>query len=572
MEQVEFQPSRSLLKAVLTRQAGDWRKGLLELVQNAIDATRGTEEPRIEFTVDSHTLTCSDNGTGIGNTREEIIRRFAVFGDSEKRDDDATLGHFGIGRGQTLCLIWSPELDRLDGSITVESNGFILSDFRVDEELGFSLSEGDYRQGTRWTIQANEPTFDPAEVAAYLREHVRIEFPVTVNGQDIRQELTGEREEYDNAILYLDESAETFALYERGLKVNDVTVVAGWGGTIITRVPLKLDMSRTQVQGRDPNWQGILRWVRNRIHERISDLPKDARLTDSQRSGILSEIGRKAELASRWGKLPLVEMTNDRTISLTEARKRRCYFGSPGSALADRAIEKGLCVVSWHSQALLEVLGALTGRQVRDVREAPEVCAIADESYRIVQPQAREQECLDLLRQHFDLGRVYKVGINPQAAGWTDGHSYVAIERGHLKRLKRHRKHVLRFLLEALDIVAHEHAHDRDDRQTMEHGIGFERRELEVRCELLQRVAELSDEYSPSPKPKVTWKNYAVEDLGGGQVEVRLYARSGEQVAAETVRAKEPKEHLLALSNRHPDVFSYKTAWNLSRKIAANEA
>ena len=142
----------------------------------------------------------------------------------------------------------------------------------------------------------------------------------------------------------------------------------------------------------------------------------------------------------------------------------------------------------------------------------------------------------------------------------------------HLRRLKRHRKHTLRFLLEALDIVAHEHAHDRDDRQTMEHGVGFERRELEVRCELLQRVAELSDDYSPSPKPKVTWKNYTVEDVGNGQVEVRLFARNGKQVAAEIVPAEEPKENLLALSNRYPDVFSYKTAWNLSRKIAANYA
>jgi hypothetical protein len=188
--QVEFQPSRSLLKAVLTRQAGDWRKGLLELVQNAIDAT---EEPRIEFTVDPYTLVCSDNGVGIGNTREEIIKRFAVFGNSEKRDDDATLGHFGIGRGQTLCLIWSPELDRLDGEITVESNGFVLSDFRVDEELGFTLSEKEYVRGTTWTIRANEPTFDADEVAAYLREHVLIDYPVTVNGEDVRQELSGER-------------------------------------------------------------------------------------------------------------------------------------------------------------------------------------------------------------------------------------------------------------------------------------------------------------------------------------------------------------------------------------------
>jgi len=170
--------------------------------------------------------------------------------------------------------------------------------------------------------------------------------------------------------------------------------------------------------------------------ERINDLPKDARLTDSQRSGILAEIGRKAELARHWGTLPLVEMTNDRTISLTEERKRRCYFGSPGSALADRAIEKGLCVVSWHSQALLEVLSALTARQVRDVREAPEVCAIADETCRIVQPQARGQECLDLLRQHFDLGRVYKVGINPQAAPtelrlrWLPREGHTPLARG----------------------------------------------------------------------------------------------------------------------------------------------
>ncbi|MGI5818094.1 MAG: hypothetical protein ACOX9R_08345 [Armatimonadota bacterium] len=572
MEQVEFQPSRSLLRAVLTRQAGDWRKGLLELVQNAIDATRDTGEPRIEFTVNERTLTCSDNGVGIGDTREDIIRRFAVFGDSEKRDDDATLGHFGIGRGQTLCLIWSPELDRLDGRITVEPNGFVLSDFRVDDELGFTLSEGEHRQGTTWIIRANEPTFDADEVKAYLREHVLIDFPVLVNGEDVRNELSGEREEYENAILYLDEGAEAFALYERGLKVNDVSVVAGWGGTLITKVPLKLDMSRTQVQGRDPNWQGILRWVRNRIHDRINDLPKDARLTDSQRGGILSEIGRRAELARMWGKLPLVRMTNDRTITLQEASKKRCYFSSPGSALADRAIEKGLCVVPWHTHALIAVLESVTGNQVRDVREAPEVSAIADEQYRIVEPQVRERECLDLLQEYFDLGREYRVGINPQAAGWTDGRTYVAIERSHLRRLKKHRKHTLRFLLEALDLVAHEHAHDRDDRQTMEHGVGFERRELEVRCDLLQMVAELADEYSPSPTPKVSWKNYAVEDLGDGQVQVKLFARNGEQVAAETVPAEEPKEHLLALSNRHPDVFSYKTAWNLSRTIAAQYA
>jgi hypothetical protein len=381
-----------------------------------------------------------------------------------------------------------------------------------------------------------------------------------------------EREEYENAILYLEEGAEGFCLYERGLKVNDVTVVAGWGGTIITKVPLKLDMSRTQVQGRDANWQGILRWVRNRIHERINLLPKDARLTDSQRSGILSEIGRRTELAEQWGKLPLVRMTNDKTISLQEAKSKRCYFSSPGSALADRAIERGLCVIQWHSHGLIDVLTSLTGRQIRDVRLAPEVSAIADEEYRIVEPQVREQECLDILSEHFNLGRVYKVGINPQAAGWTDGYSYVAIERDHLKRLKRYRKHTLRFLLEAIDLIAHEHAHDSDDRQTMEHGVGFERRELEVRCELLEIVAELTDDYSPSPKPKVTWKNYQVEDLGGGQVEVRLFTREGKQVAAETVQAEEPKEYLLALSNRHPEVFSYKTAWNLSRKIAAQYA
>lgn len=566
MEQIQFEPSRSLLKAVLTRQAGDWRKGLLELVQNAIDAA---EEPRIEFTVDSYTLVCSDNGVGIGDTREEIIKRFAVFGDSEKRDNDDTLGHFGIGRGQTLCLIWSPELDRLDGSITVESNGFVLSDFRVDEELGFTLSEKDYVRGTKWTIRANEPTFDAAEVSAYLREHVLIEFPVLVNGEDVRRDLSGEREEYENAILYLEEGAEGFCLYERGLKVNDVSIVAGWGGTIITKVPLKLDMSRTQVQGRDANWQGILRWVRNRVHKRIDLLPKDARLTDSQRSGILSEIARRTELAEQWGGLPLVRMTNDKTISLQEAKSKRCYFSSPGSALADRAIEKGLCVIPWHSHGLIDVLTSLTGRQIRDVRLAPEVAAIADEQYRIVEPQVREQECLDILQEHFDLGREYRVGVNPQAAGWTDGHSYVAIERDHLRRLKKYRKHTLRFLLEAIDLIAHEHAHDSDDRQTMEHGVGFERRELEVRCELLEIVAELTEDYSPSPRPRVTWKNYQVEDLGGGQVEVRLFTREGKQVAAETVPADEPKEYLLALSNRHPDVFSYKTAWNLSRKIAA---
>ena len=53
MEKVEFKSSANLLKSVITKQAGNWRKGLKELVQNTIDGCLNigvTPDIRIEVT------------------------------------------------------------------------------------------------------------------------------------------------------------------------------------------------------------------------------------------------------------------------------------------------------------------------------------------------------------------------------------------------------------------------------------------------------------------------------------------------------------------------------------------
>ena len=48
----EFEQDRGLLKSVITRQAGDYRKGLLELVQNSCDACRESGDGKMVFLMD----------------------------------------------------------------------------------------------------------------------------------------------------------------------------------------------------------------------------------------------------------------------------------------------------------------------------------------------------------------------------------------------------------------------------------------------------------------------------------------------------------------------------------------
>ena len=101
MSQVErraFQVDKSILWSIIQNQAGTLSKGFLELVMNSVDAGAS----KVEITLNAKSFVVVDDGKGFVS-RDEIERFFETFGTPHK-EGDATFGKFRMGRGQIMSF------------------------------------------------------------------------------------------------------------------------------------------------------------------------------------------------------------------------------------------------------------------------------------------------------------------------------------------------------------------------------------------------------------------------------------------------------------------------------------
>lgn len=150
--------------------------GLREAVQNALDAVRTVDEPRIEIDLTDTRVEIWDNGSGMSpaEARDRWVRVF----DSEKAHDAETIGEFGIGRFALLGLGDPLVLDTHDGSqatrVTIDAQGTL------------TWSQGE--RSTRGTTVAVDGSFHDLvrEAVPYLRRvaEKRPE-PILVNGKQV---------------------------------------------------------------------------------------------------------------------------------------------------------------------------------------------------------------------------------------------------------------------------------------------------------------------------------------------------------------------------------------------------
>ena len=109
-----FGISPAIIRHLIESQAGSIEKAVLEAIMNAFDANATRIDIRFP---DRKSIVVEDNGRGF-RTREEVRKRFGIFGfdhsTSEEQAMGRRLGRFGLGRGQLMAF----------GATTWESHQF----------------------------------------------------------------------------------------------------------------------------------------------------------------------------------------------------------------------------------------------------------------------------------------------------------------------------------------------------------------------------------------------------------------------------------------------------------------
>lgn len=121
--------------------------GLREAVQNAVDAVRPVDDPRIEVDVTEGRVEVWDNGEGMSPA--EARERWARVFDSQKAEDADAIGEFGVGRFALMGLGTPLVLDTHDGEqatrVTVDRSGTLRWDGGERTSRGTTVAvEGDF--------------------------------------------------------------------------------------------------------------------------------------------------------------------------------------------------------------------------------------------------------------------------------------------------------------------------------------------------------------------------------------------------------------------------------------------
>jgi len=520
----------NLLKDIITRQAGDWKKGLLEMTQNAVDSHRwrikgvGNNKPYIFIKATPNKLVFMDQGAGLGpkpvkqdgrwilpKTDIDFISRiFGVFGNSIK-DANEDLGAFGMGRGQSISIIYDAEKDKLAGKITVETSRhghtFRLTNFRVDEELSFDIEYVGHRKsrkyGTTWTIESEKPMFDRTEIISYLRRSVVGHVIVFIDEDGTQERVTqapaGRKIERGYATFWVERDATSFNIYDRVLFVEEVDFLEGVGGTIVAHDALKVNFARNEVVSSCPILRKVKQDIANIFYEEMDKTP-DKNLRPCQRSSMLAlmKLEHDSQGFSSFDDRKIFTLANGKKVDWNKlSRQSEVFYSKEGSRAADRAIQAGVLVLDrnvhgYDDRSLIGDMGLPTFDFDDDGNEtaAQFKAAIYKD---IKNPTKNEKKMVEWLTEssrHLT-EREIKVGSGPKDTGaWTDGITYITFTRKTLSRLWS-RSHGIKsiFLVLSSETFSHEIAHDNDDRDTDYHSYSFDENHIKKWKKLTEYIA-----------------------------------------------------------------------------------
>lgn len=461
-----FTAHDALLLSVMREQAGTLAKAVQEGVMNSIDA--GAR--RIEITATSSRLEIRDDGNGFAS-EDAILQCFAIFGlpQDEQERMSKTYGHFRMGRGQLFHygrnVWWTNTYSML---VDLDTRG-------LDYDLRSGVEPP--KPGCHIQIELYERhQMLPSELAALEREitHAVRYAPaeIVLNDRVVSRNPADEQWDLvtDDAWVRLRESG-TLDIYNQGVFVESKGADQfGTAGIVVSKTRLKVNFARNMVMaGECPAWKRIRSKIKDATEMRIRT--RKERLTPAQRDMVARRIAAgdfvedAAEmhlvtdvaridwtvkrLISHCRKHHIVQMlvapSSDRRADILQ-QEARAFVIHPTT------LERFACEGVGDFLALLRRCG-LWPRDVPLLRVGSfdEASLMVDTEYRLVpldNVTPLERATLDhiqrehrwyLLRQGYSEEgipeRQLLLGESPHVDAWTDGASFVAIERKVLQRL-----------------------------------------------------------------------------------------------------------------------------------------
>jgi hypothetical protein len=494
-----------LLLDVIGRQAGTLDKAMLEGIMNAIEAMNALKmnggqchEEKIyvtyEKTETSGTIVIKDFGKGI-TTEEEIENFFETFGTPHDENEHKIYAQFRMGRGQMFNFgknTWRTGTFEL--VVDVMNNG-------LDWELKNDLP---YVDGCHITIEClKEATKNQVEF---------VDVPIIFNGEKINTPASECNWDFeDDFAYYLFNIGDKLKVYNLGVYVRERWETKG---IIVSKQQLKLNFPRNDVMADCPIFYHITDVVRKNVVNKAEKKTYN-RLSENERRAILKNVRDGVQKFQEIKGSRILQTAQDKYISFLMFlnNKQPWTIARVGDRMADKAIQMGSHTVfaremldamnysgedkdffGWLIRTLIdsnvtetedgylntefdyylkerknellnksksfETLSKVTSETRRSIKYIP--------TNKLTRVEKRVLSVLDDF-QCWD-NRQFRFGISNGSAAWTDGHSYITIDREWFKRLRLSWDCDIARLF---GILAHELAHDDDTSMTDIHGEDF---------------------------------------------------------------------------------------------------
>jgi hypothetical protein len=498
-----------LLMDTIKRQAGTLQKANLEGVMNAIEA--GSPVVRIELVVKDGKarLSIGDDGIGI-ETKEELIHHFETFGTPHDESENTYWKQFRMGRGQMFAFgknVWRTATFQME--VDIENKGLT---YNLIENLPFV-------KGCQIDIDLykNPVGYSHNSIESYkemITEQVKfMEGKILFNGEQINTPASTCNWDFqDENAYYLFNIGTDFIVYNLGAFVMKPTDL-GMVGIAVSKKQVKVNFARNDIQHDCPVYngytnddgeeiEGIVDVVRK---NRIKKTRKSQnRLTSRERIATLKDLRDGEQTLKSVSKMSLIPTAQGKHISLDVIRKIRepWCFAPLGDRFADRLMERGeaICLseslltdmgytgckknfftwlvtleadsinYEWSQERFLEPWETLSDIYV-PFKKLTEGISDTYQNVPYKKYTATERRIINVLQnQDCWNGRQLRLGYSDTAAGWTDGSTYICIERNWLKRKSLTWGHDI---AKIQMLLAHEMAHDEDSRGTHIHGPEF---------------------------------------------------------------------------------------------------
>jgi len=512
--QLKMHPN--LLLDVIGRQAGTFDKACLEGGMNGIEAINALIEDggnckdnAIRFTysiVDGKGICCiSDMGKGI-TTKEEIENFFETFGTPHDESEHKIYAQFRMGRGQMFNFgknVWRTGTFEL--TVDVLKNGL---EWELKENLPFV-------EGCHITIELYDKYLNlyPTRTVESLKDAVKqqmeyVSTPVFFNNEQISFPPESLKWDFEDEFgYYMFNNGDDLKIYNLGVYVKEK-----WNtqGIVVSKRQMKVNFARNDVMSDCPVWFHMDEVIRKNVVKKSTK--KYVKQSANERRSMLKDLRNGVTLYKDIKGSRILQTAQDKYITFGMFFKsdQPWTFADIGSRRADRLIESETHIVfaksmlyalnyngdekmffNWLLKTVIDNNSyggskwQVKDYHINDVVKSLEKKINFYENFESISVQTNnrystlahnkltkvEKRILDVMGtcDCWD-GRTIRIGISDNASAWTDGSSYINIDRGYLKGLRFNRDSDITNLFA---LLTHELAHTNSTVDTDIHGEDF---------------------------------------------------------------------------------------------------